>query len=570
MKNKYKLLGLLGLLPFFATAQLTNNGASIIIEEGATLVVEGDIDNMASSTITNSGTIEVKGNFVNDGTLTSVATNSDIIFSGDAAQSFDANGATVRKVTVTNTDADVSLTATGLGITNELVFETGSANLDIAGQDLTLGAGAIVTRGASDGYIKADGAGQVVKTYDALESFVFPIGDANGYTPLEAEVTAGTVGTSTISVNLKDAIHPALPQDASNPNRNATEYLTKYWDVDQSGFGGSFSADITGTYDDTNDKVLGGGAESLIKAALYDGVNWTYEDVDNTGSDQVAATITDSRELTGSNTFGKSMVSVILGGAYDDASNLMRTDLNGGSGGILATQALTSPYGTGETVTAGFFDTHATVVDWVLVELRDVSDDETVIASRSAFVLNDGSLMDFSGTDNDVLYFKNASASTYVSIKHRNHLGIMLNNTTPLLSTIGDIDFTALAANTFGTHAQQSFDAKMMMWGGDVDGNGIIYSNNSPSDANSVTSIVLSHPGNTGFFGSGPIDSYLGVSNVYSPGDINFDGSVLANASPSDSSIPANSVLSHPGNTGFFGSGPVDSYLLLIEQLPEN
>ncbi len=65
MKNKYKFLSLLGLLPFLASAQLTNNGATIVVESGARLVVEGAITNSVGGDIQNSGTIEVKGDFLN-------------------------------------------------------------------------------------------------------------------------------------------------------------------------------------------------------------------------------------------------------------------------------------------------------------------------------------------------------------------------------------------------------------------------------------------------------------------------------------------------------------------------
>gem|GEM_PF-3719541 len=75
---------------FSASAQLVNQGGTIVIESGATLVVESDISNESSGTITNSGIIEVEGDFDNTaGTLTSVS-GSTLKFTGAGNSNFTA------------------------------------------------------------------------------------------------------------------------------------------------------------------------------------------------------------------------------------------------------------------------------------------------------------------------------------------------------------------------------------------------------------------------------------------------------------------------------------------------
>lgn len=509
MIKRYTYLGLLGILPFLASAQITNNGATIVIEEGATLVVEAGINNI-SGAITNSGTIRVKGDFINDGTLSSTTVNSDIIFEGTAPQIFDANGATVRKVTIMNTMNNVSLAGTGLTITENLTFGAASKKLDIAGQNLNLGSAATITRGVNDGYIVAAGTGKVVKTFGALGSFTFPVGDGTVYSPLSTDVTAGTIAAATLAVNLKNSAHPSLPSDAANPNRNATEYITRYWDIDQAGFGTGFSANVLGTYDDTDDVVQTSG-ENLIKAAFWDGTEWAYDETDNTASNQVGATITGNRELTGSNTFGKSMVSVMLEGVYQ-GGGLMSTTLN--TNGILQAQAMSSPYGTGEVITdVNFFANNPTIVDWIKLELRDGSTPSIILASRSAFLSNSGQVLDIDGSNLDaILFFKNSPKNSFVAITHRNHLLVRTAVIQDLFDGSSLIDFSSSLNVAYNSPSITSNDPMLDL------GSGVfaLFSGNATGDnLINVTDFSATN---------GAINP--NQANVYSIFDLNLDGNL--------------------------------------------
>ncbi|MBK9735273.1 MAG: hypothetical protein IPO92_10015 [Saprospiraceae bacterium] len=63
--RRFNLLLFLCLVTGALSAQFVNLGATVTIQAGATLRVETDFTNM-SGTITNLGTLEVQGNFVND------------------------------------------------------------------------------------------------------------------------------------------------------------------------------------------------------------------------------------------------------------------------------------------------------------------------------------------------------------------------------------------------------------------------------------------------------------------------------------------------------------------------
>ncbi|MEM9990660.1 MAG: hypothetical protein AAF738_02790 [Bacteroidota bacterium] len=131
------------------------------------------------------------------------------------------------------------------------------------------------------------------------------------------------------------------------------------------------------------------------------------------------------------------------------------------------------------------------------------------------------------------------------------------------------VDFTTMSdANTHGTHSQVQIGGVWAMWGGDANGDGTVLFNAANSDGNAVKNAVLSDPGNTGFFGSGPVTTYANRS-MYETNDTTLDGNTLDNSSNSDTNFILSVVLSHPGNTGFFGSGAVSTYTGVVEQLPQ-
>ena len=81
---------------------------------------------------------------------------------------------------------------------------------------------------------------------------------------------------------------------------------------------------------------------------------------------------------------------------------------------------LSSPYiEDPQTVT----DIPVNVVDWVQVELRDKTDRTVVVVSRSAFVLQNGDVVDIDGTS--PVAFNVLADDYYVSVTHRNHLAVM-------------------------------------------------------------------------------------------------------------------------------------------------
>ena len=63
-------------------------------------------------------------------------------------------------------------------------------------------------------------------------------------------------------------------------------------------------------------------------------------------------------------------------------------------------------------------------VDWVLVRIRDAADHHRILGQRACFIRNDGMLIDMNGSD-EIDFGVTDLESGYISIHHRNHLGIM-------------------------------------------------------------------------------------------------------------------------------------------------
>jgi hypothetical protein len=198
---------------------------------------------------------------------------------------------------------------------------------------------------------------------------------------------------------------------------------------------------------------------------------------------------------------------VYLQGAWNGSS--MDTALK--AGGLLPA---TDPYGLNTTPKVSPNSATVPVVDWVRVELRDPVTPTTVIASRAAFVLADGTIVDTNYTQ--PLSFPVAAGQYKVVIRHRNHLGIMSASAIDFSSGSGTADFTNGTTPTY-THtnaAQANLGGGISgMWGGDANGDGKVYYTSSGNDPD----WILNNP-----LGGDP----NGYVIAYSTGDVNMDGQV--------------------------------------------
>jgi hypothetical protein len=226
------------------------------------------------------------------------------------------------------------------------------------------------------------------------------------------------------------------------------------------------------------------------------------------------------------------IVKTFLQGAYE-ASLGRHKDVTPGWAAILNANVLNQPYNTaafgnyngGESVSSGFFTSNAThardVVDWVLLEVKDAS--LVTVARRAAFVREDGKIVDING-DSLVTFNGLGSGNFYLTVRHRNHLAISVENLLPVTAkALGlppptsayNFDFTtAPDANIFGDALAYKV----------VGGNNVMICGNANSNTAVRYAGLNNDPASILVF----LGSAIGgiSSNVYSANDVNLDGTV--------------------------------------------
>ena len=119
-----------------------------------------------------------------------------------------------------------------------------------------------------------DSAGNLRRTYTAIGSTTFPIGDATNYSPCSIDVTSGTFVSAYIGARAANKKHPN--------NTSTTDYLARYWTLTSSGVS-NLSYDATFNYVDADVN----GTESSIYGARYK-TGWTLLAPVNTAANSFA------------------------------------------------------------------------------------------------------------------------------------------------------------------------------------------------------------------------------------------------------------------------------------------
>ncbi len=172
----------------------------------------------------------------------------------------------------------------------------------------------------------------------------------------------------------------------------------------------------------------------------------------------------------------------------------------GGGGGESCTQAVLNVTGA------------ASVVDWVVLELRDKNDPGQVLATRSALLLRNGAVVGVDGSSDPT--FQVAADDYYIAVRHRNHLGIMTQNPQPLGATAVLRDLTDGSVPLYGgASAAVNVNGIRLMPAGDATRNGQVKYAGTANDRDPVL---------TRIGGTVPTATASG----YHPEDLNMDGTV--------------------------------------------
>lgn len=518
-----------------ASAQLVNNGGTITIQSGATLVVESDITNSGAGIITNNGTLEVKGDLTSEATASFVsAVDSKLKFSGTTPSTVNFMAAsTLADVEMAKTAEDVTL-ASDLDIDGDLTFTEDDNQIVLGANDLVLSATSASDNSAvTNSFIVTDGTGVVTKE-GLSAAFEFPVGAA---IDSQNDITLTEGGTpDNISVRV---LADAYDAPATQTGAMTDDVVSATWEITEATSGGSditaapswTAADETASFDNTDAAVyqLDGTSYTALQATGAANTTNGISTISNAGLvlDGTDYLIVGDSDI---GAFALLAAKVMLQGPYNVAAGLMSESLRTKS--LLPLEepytdmaAFTHVGGGGESVDAlgdfDYADAGDDIVDWVFVEVLDVTD--AVIATRSALLQRDGDIVDIDGGNSAVSFEGLALGDYSVVVRHRNHLGVKSSSTVSMSpGTTATYDFTTAATQAVGDQQVELEAGVYGIYGGNANGESAISTAfkgirmTGPSSINDALALLNQLGG-----------VYTASQfNVYETEDMNMDGNV--------------------------------------------
>lgn len=155
-------------------------------------------------------------------------------------------------------------------------------------------------------------------------------------------------------------------------------------------------------------------------------------------------------------------IRVYLQGAYQDGN--MRAQLNNSGKQLLNMQFLST--GTNSLRMLAGATVPANAVDLVTVDVRAVINPKANVASKSGWLLSDGTVVEMNQPSSPLLFDVPRDAY-YIVVNHRNHLSIMSARAITLGDETASVDFTQ-AGQVSKNSAQVQVRGKVVMVAGDV------------------------------------------------------------------------------------------------------
>jgi hypothetical protein len=360
---------------------------TIIITQPTSIMFAGGVNNNVSCFGGSNGTTNISASG-GTGSITIMPAQTGLAAGTYTFTATDANGCT-KTTTVTITQpTQVSITASAV---NPICsYDNGSAMLVTAG-----GTGSINTSPAN--------------TNLAPGTYTFTATDANGCT-----------ATASATLVAPAAVMPTVMAASTIVPTGGTVSLT----VMPSGLA-SYSANGPGGISLSSTTNSLSGIVSVSNSGMY--TITATNSLGCTGTTVINITVFNGSQLA---------LRMLLNGPYVDTVNGLMHDSLRVLGLIPSTEPYSSaPYnltythvngGGGETAAASVFTVtgNNAIVDWVFVQLRSASNSSIVVETRSALIQRDGDIVDVDGVS-PVTFPNSPSGSYFVSIEHRNHLGIM-------------------------------------------------------------------------------------------------------------------------------------------------
>jgi VCBS repeat-containing protein len=260
-----------------------------------------------------------------------------------------------------------------------------------------------------------------------------------------------------------------------------------------------------------------------------------------TDTQALSITITDDRKVTLN-------VRAFLQGTYNSGTGLMADNLR--TRGILP---MAQPYAPAPLSHAGtevlnldlaLVEGNNAIVDWILVDLRNAANPATILKTQAVMVQRDGDLVDAQSGSADLSFRDTLAGDYFVSVRHRNHLGVMTAAAVRLTDMASMVDFTLTTTPVYGSHARLEAGSKALLWAGDANQNQQLIANGQYNDINVVLGSVLVDKVNLDANSNFRLAGYL-------PTDLNLDGITLYAGPGNDINLLLGNVLLHPANSLF-------------------
>jgi hypothetical protein len=503
-----------------------SSGATFNIQTGGIVTVQGDVT--SSADITGAG---------------------KVILKGTGNQNVNMNGFSIPNLEMDNA-ANATLTGNAR-IGTDLLFTNGK--IQQGNFDLTLSSTATVTGASASKYLVTNGTGRLIKQALGATAFTYPVGNTTTtYNPatISNSGTADDIGVRSLANVLSTG---------TTGTAFTKEVADASWDVTEAVAGGS-NLSLTTTWSASDE--LAGFNRTKGGISYYIPTPGATEGWDMLNSQTGAAAGTDpyTYTRTGITSVGAFAVGtrpvlspllvspkVFLQGPFNTGTGVMGDNLR-----TLNLIPTTEPYtatsgfthsgsGGAETSTTAIVGSGApagndAVVDWVFVQLHD-GGTGAVIGTRAVLVQRDGDLVETDGVS-PVNMAGFAAGNYFVSVRHRNHLGVRTAATLSLAKTTTTAyNFTtaqtqafpgAVANNPMATLAPTAFFG---MWAGDANGNRNVRYSGAANDNNQLLNITLA--GNVAGV----------ITNTYNRSDLNMNGNVRYSGAANDNNILLNVVL---------------------------
>ena len=202
------------------------------------------------------------------------------------------------------------------------------------------------------------------------------------------------------------------------------------------------------------------------------------------------------------------------------------------------------------------------IVDWVFLELRSASNSSNILSTRSALVQRDGDIVDIDGVS-PVLFEGMTDGNYFLSVKHRNHLGIMTGQAISITTGNTIVDFTSnnipLFAKVPAYNGVQTIQVgnTRALWLGNTSGDDRTIFSGQSTDKSPIYNAVDQSPSNI-------FRQMTYVLVGYNDGDVDLNGRTIFAGQSNDVDRIFNMIDDHPLNNNF----RLQSFNA-IEQIPD-